>query len=73
MTTQQLVLDSKETLPEKIILDNLVVERIDDLTLSVELPHDMSLNNLFTLLSKQNISIHYIHNKQNRLESLFYE
>jgi ABC-2 type transport system ATP-binding protein len=73
MTTQQLVLDSKEILPEKIILDNLVVERIDDLTLSVELPHDMSLNNLFTLLSKQNIVIHYIHNKQNRLESLFYE
>jgi ABC-2 type transport system ATP-binding protein len=73
MATQQLVLDSKEPLPEKIILENLVVERIDDLTLSVELPHNMSLNNLFTLLSKQNITINYIHNKQNRLERLFYE
>lgn len=76
ISVQDLILESSHPLPnpiKPIVLEGLKYEKIDDLTLSVELSYTLSLNDLFAKLSQQNITIRYIHNKQNRLERLFYE
>jgi ABC-2 type transport system ATP-binding protein len=57
-----------EVLPE---LKPLHTHLIDSNTLEVRLDNNLSLNEVFSLLSKQGIIIHSMRNKTNRLEELF--
>ena len=71
--THKLVLDTLHTLPAAIDLGQFNHTRIDDTTLEVELPNNMSFNALLAQLSKQNIEVMHIHSRRNRLEMLFDE
>jgi len=47
------------------------LKKIDDLTIEVEVPKDLGLSHLFTLLERQGLNISSMRNKRNRLEELF--
>ncbi len=65
------VLDVEKPLPATIDLDGCVVRRVDDQTLEVDKPQNLSVNDLFDRLSAQHIRIGSMRNKANRLEELF--
>ncbi len=52
-------------------LDGFRVNQIDSETLEVDVSREKNLNELFALLSKQNIHVTSMRNKSNRLEELF--
>ncbi len=57
-----------ETAPQ---LAGCVCELVEDKVLSVSVPKDKSLNQLFAQLSEQAIEVVSLKNKSNRLEQLF--
>jgi len=56
---------------KNITLDNIEYRVVDDHTLEVDLSKSQSLNQVFTQLSQQDISVLSMKNKSNRLEALF--
>jgi len=69
--TQTLVLDlcsPLATLPE---LQGYQHRLVDDVTLEIEIQQGQSINDLFLMLTKQNIPVVSMRNKTNRLEELF--
>ena len=58
----------KKELPN---LKNFDLKLIDSTTIEVEIDHRNNINDLFEVLSSQNINIKSMRNKRNRLEELF--
>lgn len=71
LTTETLLLDLKDPLSEPPLLSNCDTECIDSTTLSVTFPKTLRLNDLFAMLSQQNIEVLSMRNRANRLEELF--
>ncbi|TGK04075.1 ABC transporter ATP-binding protein [Leptospira langatensis] len=71
LDTQIFILDLKDPISVPLNLNGFRLNRIDDLTLEVEVNKHNSLNELFQLLDKSGIQISSMRNKSNRLEELF--
>ncbi|TGM98742.1 ABC transporter ATP-binding protein [Leptospira dzoumogneensis] len=71
LDTQTFVLDLKQPVPSPIDLNGFHLNKVDDLTLEVDIGKNNSLNELFRLLDKSGIQISSMRNKSNRLEELF--
>ena len=65
------VLDLQHPAPETLSLDGYQHRLTDEATLEVDLLKESSLNEIFSLLSAQNIQVVSMRNKANRLEELF--
>ena len=57
-----------DTLPE---LDSLLGKRLDAYTFELRIDNQHTLNHVFALFNQQNLQIHSMRNKTNRLEELF--
>ena len=66
-----LSLDSSENLPEHISINGFKIEKIDQHSFEVEVERGQSMNEVFSNLSAQGISIISMRNKANRLEEMF--
>jgi ABC-2 type transport system ATP-binding protein len=53
------------------VLEGYGVKLVDDHTLEVEVSKDQSLNDIFARLSAQQVEVHSMRNKVNRLEEMF--
>jgi len=73
VSTQCFVLTTDKALPSIDGLSQYEPVVIDEMTLELQLKHDMNLNQMFADLSSANIKILSFRNKQNRLEQLFIE
>ncbi|GBF37500.1 ABC transporter ATP-binding protein [Leptospira johnsonii] len=71
LDSQTFVLDLKQPMPSLIDLNGFHLNKVDDLTLEVDIGKNNSLNELFRLLDKSGIQISSMRNKSNRLEELF--
>ena len=71
LNMETFILDTAEPVADVPRLDGYALERIDDHTLSVDVPKEEGLNELFTQLSRHGIEIISMRNKTNRLEELF--
>jgi len=67
---ETIVLDIKRTNITPV-LEGYITRLIDDHTLEVDVKNSQSLNDIFIQLSAQNIDVHSMRNKSNRLEELF--
>ncbi len=65
------ILDTDKTIFEVPAIKGFNIQLIDDHTLEAEITTTQTLNQLFTLLEQQNITITSMRNKSNRLEELF--
>ena len=65
------VLDLAADAPAGLMLDGYDHRLTDPTTLEVDVSKEQSLNEVFALLSKQNVSVLSMRNKANRLEELF--
>jgi len=65
------VLDLAVEAPKNLMLSGCDYRLTDEMTLEVDVSKDRTLNEVFALLSKQNISVVSMRNKANRLEELF--
>jgi ABC-2 type transport system ATP-binding protein len=61
-------IDKVDSLPK---LDEFTSRLIDDHTLEVDVRKSQLINHVFSQLSEQNINVHSMRNKSNRLEELF--
>lgn len=71
LDSQTFVLDLKQPISSPIDLNGFHLNKLDDLTLEVDIGKNNSLNELFRLLDKSGIQISSMRNKSNRLEELF--
>jgi ABC-2 type transport system ATP-binding protein len=71
LNVQTLVLDVSGKVSQIPQLNGFEHRLIDDFTLEVEITRGQSINDLFQLLSQQNITVNSMRNKTNRLEELF--
>jgi len=71
LNMETFILDTSVNVEELPSLNGYRLERIDDSTLSVDVPKEESINKLFNLLSQHGIEILSMRNKTNRLEELF--
>ncbi len=71
MNVQTLVVDLEKTLPSVIQLNDFRYRRLDDTSLEIEIHRHQSINELFKLLTQQDIQVISMRNKTNRLEELF--
>lgn len=71
LTIQTLILDVEKPLFELPMLNDFRLRLIDETSMEVEIHRGQSINNLFSLLTEQNITICSMRNKTNRLEELF--
>ncbi|MGJ4788539.1 ABC transporter ATP-binding protein [Leptospira koniambonensis] len=71
LDSQTFVLDLKQPVTSTIDLNGFHLNKVDDLTLEVDIGKNNSLNELFRLLDKSGIQISSMRNKSNRLEELF--
>lgn len=65
------ILDLKSPLTTELKINDIEITQIDSTTLEVEIKKDKVLNDLFTTLTEQGISVTSMKNKANRLEELF--
>jgi ABC-2 type transport system ATP-binding protein len=65
------ILDLREPLGAVPTLGGYPVRRLDERTLEVDVEKSQSLNDVFSLLSSQGVSVLSMRNKANRLEELF--
>jgi ABC-2 type transport system ATP-binding protein len=71
LSSQTIILDLEKPLLSPLHLDKFPHCIIDEATLEVDIDKDQSLNDLFPLLSSQDIRVCSMRNKTNRLEELF--
>ncbi|WJW75409.1 ABC transporter ATP-binding protein [Thiohalobacter sp. IOR34] len=69
--TETFVLDLREPIEATPEVEGYRLQRIDPLTLEVDVSRECSLNQLFEALSRQGIEVLSMRNKSNRLEQLF--
>lgn len=65
------IFDTAVELPAQFSVKGFEVEKIDDHSFEVQVDKGQSLNDVFSTLSEQNISIISMRNKANRLEEMF--
>ena len=65
------IFDSSEDLPEKLVITGFDTKKIDQHSFEVEVERGQSVNDVFTALTAQGISIISMRNKANRLEEMF--
>lgn len=65
------IFDTATDLPEHFALNGFDVEKIDDHSFEVQVEKGQTLNDVFSRLSAQQISIISMRNKANRLEEMF--
>ena len=70
-TQQTLVLDIRDNIRSLEPLQQLEPKYINDTQLEIVLTDGITINHVFNLLSKQDITVTHIKNKGNRLENLF--
>ena len=68
---QVLILDTIETLPKNVIINNCDCEILDENTLQVSQGESTSISDVISGLSSQNINVSHLRSSQNRLEALF--
>lgn len=68
---QTFILDLKEPLVQMPIISGFRLEKLDTTTLAIDVQSEQNLNEVFQLLSAQNIIVTSLRNKANRLEELF--
>jgi ABC-2 type transport system ATP-binding protein len=71
LNKETFILDLKEEIKSCPALEDYPITKVDSHTLEVAVDKNKSLNNLFSVLSKQGIEIVSMRNKTNRLEELF--
>jgi ABC-2 type transport system ATP-binding protein len=71
LNKETFVLDLKGEIKSCPALEDYPITKVDSHTLEVAVDKNKSLNNLFSVLSKQGIEIVSMRNKTNRLEELF--
>jgi len=71
LNKETFVLDLKAEIKSCPALEDYPITKVDSHTLEVAVDKNKSLNNLFSVLSKQGIEIVSMRNKTNRLEELF--
>ncbi|MFZ2314821.1 MAG: ABC transporter ATP-binding protein [Gammaproteobacteria bacterium] len=71
LNVQTLILDLQGASIDQLALDGYKYRLVDDSSLEIEVRREQSLNELFELLTQQNIKINSMRNKTNRLEELF--
>ena len=65
------VFEMKQTVPHDLKLDNLKINKIDEMTLSVTVGKSKGIDEVLKIFQSNNIEINSIHNETNRLEELF--
>jgi len=65
------ILDASGNLPEDLIISGFKTKKIDEHSFEVEVERGQSVNEVFSSLSAQGISIISMRNKANRLEEMF--
>ncbi|MET0356898.1 MAG: ABC transporter ATP-binding protein [Cellvibrio sp.] len=65
------ILDTSGNLPENLTVPGFKTEKIDEHSFEVEVERGQSMNDVFSNLSSQGISIISMRNKANRLEEMF--
>lgn len=71
LNVQTLILDLQGAPIDQLTLNGYKYRLVDDSSLEIEITREQSLNELFELLTQQNIKINSMRNKTNRLEELF--
>jgi ABC-2 type transport system ATP-binding protein len=71
INVQTIIADVERPLTQTPQLDGYDYRLLDDTTLEIEIHRGQSLNQLFQLLTQQNVTISSMRNKTNRLEELF--
>ena len=65
------VFEMKQTVPNDLKLDNLKINKIDEMTISVTVGKSKGIDEVLKIFQSKNIEINSIHNETNRLEELF--
>ena len=65
------VFEMKQIVPHDLKLDNLKINKIDDMTISVTVGKSKGIDEVLKIFQSNNIEINSIHNETNRLEELF--
>jgi ABC-2 type transport system ATP-binding protein len=65
------IFDTAVELPPQLSIKDFEIERIDEHSFEVQVDKGQNLNDVFSALSEQNISIISMRNKANRLEEMF--
>lgn len=68
---QTFIFDLQQPMTHTLELDGYTYQIIDEMTLEVEIYREQTLNELFHLLTLNNIQVNSMRNKTNRLEQLF--
>ena len=71
LNRETFIFDTIDPIKELPNLKNFDLKIIDSTTIEVEIDHRNNINDLFKVLSSQNINIKSMRNKRNRLEELF--
>lgn len=71
MNTEVFVFDVQQPIRELPLFEEVNASLIDEMTLSIDIPKESSLNAVFETLQKNNINVVSMRNKSNRLEELF--
>lgn len=71
LDTQTFVLDLNEPINQPFNLKAFNSHTIDPMTIEIEITKDKSMNDLFRMLSQEDINVKSMRNKSNRLEELF--
>jgi ABC-2 type transport system ATP-binding protein len=69
--TETFILDSREDLKKKPVLNGFEIAQIDAHSIEVTLDRNQDINEVFSLLDEQGVKIKSMRNKTNRLEQLF--
>ena len=73
LNIETFVLDLESAAPDGLFLDGFTHRLTDATTLEIDVARERSLNAVFEILSKQDVSVVSMRNKANRLEELFVE
>ena len=65
------VFEMKQTVPHDLKLDNLKINKIDEMTISVTVGKSKGIDEVLKIFQSNNIEINSIHNETKRLEELF--
>ncbi len=65
------IVDSADTLPMDLSLDDFTLRRVDDCTLEIEVEKGQHLNDAFAALDAQGVRVVSMRNRANRLEEMF--
>ncbi|WP_426416959.1 ABC transporter ATP-binding protein [Aestuariirhabdus sp. LZHN29] len=71
LNVETFILDSRNPLPETLVVQGFGVRTLDEFTLEVEMDRSQNMNDLFSALQAQGVEVSSMRNRSNRLEELF--